>query len=266
MQGDDVGVLEERLLASRRRMALGPGLVERRGAAPDDHVHPERLAVAGHHGADLAVAPDAERLAAQADADRMGLPLAGPERHHLLRNPTERGDDEPPRQLGRRIRRPPGAGQRAHQHAAPRGGVDVDVREDTDLADQTQAIETLEQRRPDRRALADQAERLGVGQALGQRLDVLGVIVPDRHRVAGHPGKAGERPDRVLPVVEDRDVHARSLSRGRAVYSEPHVGATRPTEHARSLPSQPAQAIGLAGVSEDALEVPSEHSIIFRIH
>src|SRR5262249_46863352 len=72
-------------------------------SAPRQHVHAEGLAVAGDDGADLAVAVDAEGLAAQPDADRVRLPLAGPERVHFLWNAPERRDDEPPRELGRRV-------------------------------------------------------------------------------------------------------------------------------------------------------------------
>ena len=73
---------------------------------------------------------------------------------------------------------------RRHDHAEPRAGVDVDVRIDAALADQPQLGQPLEQRRADLRALADQHQRLGVVQALGQRVDVLDVVVPDRDVVA----------------------------------------------------------------------------------
>ena len=74
---------------------------------------------------------------------------------------------------------------RRHDHAEPRAGVDVDVRIDAALADQPELGQALEQRRADLRALADQHQRLGVLQPLGQHVDVLDVVVPDRDVVAG---------------------------------------------------------------------------------
>ena len=66
VQAEHVAGFEERLARRRRHVAVEPGAVARRLAAPDDDVHAEGLAVAGDDLADLAVAPDAERLAARA--------------------------------------------------------------------------------------------------------------------------------------------------------------------------------------------------------
>ena len=63
--------------------------------------------------------------------------------------------------------------------AVPRAGVDVDVGIDAALADQTQPRQALDQRRSDGRALADQHQDLGLGQALGQPVEILDVVVPD---------------------------------------------------------------------------------------
>src|SRR5581483_11464621 len=57
------------------------------------------------------------------------------------------------------------------------------------------------------RALADQHQRLGIAQPLRQRIDVLDVIVPDRHVMACQRGEAIERAHRVVIVVEDGDFH-----------------------------------------------------------
>jgi hypothetical protein len=81
------------------------------------------------------------------------------------------------------------------------------VRIDAALADQPQLVEALEQRRADLRALANQHERLGVAQPLRELVDVLDVVVPDRHVVAGELLEALERAQRVVVVVEDRDFH-----------------------------------------------------------
>src|SRR5205823_11475170 len=45
------------------------------------------------------------------------------------------------------------------------------------------------------------------GEALGEPVDVLHVIVEDRHVERREPGEAGERVQRVEVVVEDRDAH-----------------------------------------------------------
>ena len=133
--------------------------------------------------------------------------LPGLERGHLLRNLPHRREDQPPGQLGRGVRRRAGVLVRRHDDAEPRAGVDVDVRIDAALADQPQLRQALEQRRADLRALADQHQRLGVAQALGERVDVLDVIVPDRDVVAVELPEAGQRPQRVEVVVENRDLH-----------------------------------------------------------
>ena len=86
-------------------------------------------------------------------------------------------------------------------------GVDVDVRVDAALADQPQLRQPLKQRRSDLGALADQHERLGVAQPLGEHVDVLDVVGPDRDVVPGQLGEAVERAQRVEVVVEDRDLH-----------------------------------------------------------
>ena len=96
---------------------------------------------------------------------------------------------------------------RRHDDAAPRAGVDVDMRIDAALADQPELRQALEQRRADLRAFADQHQRLGVAQALGQGVDILDVIVPDRHVVAGELAEAGQGAQGVVVIVEDRDFH-----------------------------------------------------------
>ena len=81
------------------------------------------------------------------------------------------------------------------------------MRVHADLADEPELVEALEERAANGRALADEGECLGVPEPLGENVDVLGVILPDRHVVAGHRAEAGQRPDGVLVVVENGDVH-----------------------------------------------------------
>jgi len=54
-------------------------------------------------------------------------------------------------------------------------GLDIDMRIDAALADQFQLRQPLQQRGPDRRALADQNQRLGVAQPPTSEVDVLHV-------------------------------------------------------------------------------------------
>ena len=81
------------------------------------------------------------------------------------------------------------------------------MRKDAALADQLQLRQPLQQRRADLRALADQHQRLGVAQPLGELVDVLDVIVPDRDVMAGELAEAIQRPQRVEIIVEDGDLH-----------------------------------------------------------
>ncbi len=100
---------------------------------------------------------------------------------------------------------------RAQQDAFLRERIHVDVRVDTALTDQLQLREPFDQRLPDRRALADQHERFGVLQALGQRVGVFRVIVPDRYVVAFEFPERVEGPNDVLVVVEDGNFHLESV-------------------------------------------------------
>ena len=75
----------------------------------------------------------------------------------------------------------------------PRAGTHVDVRIDAALADESEPVEPLEERLADRRALADQNQHLGILEPLSQRVDILGVIVPDGDVVAGDLLEAVER-------------------------------------------------------------------------
>src|SRR5215470_4689942 len=81
------------------------------------------------------------------------------------------------------------------------------MRIDAALADEAEIRQALKQRRADFRALADQHQNLGIAQTLGERVDVLDVIVPNRYLVAGEHAEASQRSQRVVIVVEDRDFH-----------------------------------------------------------
>ena len=68
----------------------------------------------------------------------------------------------------------------------------------------------IEQRRADLRPLADQHQRFGILQALGKRIDILHVVVPDLDFVAVELAETLERAQRVMVVVENRDLHVMS--------------------------------------------------------
>ena len=65
----------------------------------------------------------------------------------------------------------------------------------------------MEERRADLGALANEHERFGLAQSLGERVDVLDVIVPDLDVVSRQLREAVERAQRVVVVVEDGDLH-----------------------------------------------------------
>ena len=97
---------------------------------------------------------------------------------------------------------------RRHHDALLGAGVDVDVRIDAALADQLELGQLGEQRRADAGALADQDQRLGVLQPLGQRVGVLEMVVPDRDVVAVELLEAGQRPHGVVIIVKNGDFHS----------------------------------------------------------
>ncbi len=204
---DHVRLGEEGLAARGGGVAVGLGLLERALAAPREHVHAERAPVARHHRADLAVAQDAQGLAAQPGADRIGLPLARAHRDHLLGDAPHRRDHQAPGQLRGRVGRPARHLARRDDHTPVRARGDVDVGNYADLGDHLQPIEAVEQRRADRGALADAHEHLGILEPAREGVDVLGVVLPDRDVLAGHLLEGVQRADRVLVVVEDRNLH-----------------------------------------------------------
>jgi hypothetical protein len=82
---------------------------------------------------------------------------------------------------------------RRDDHPELRAGVDIDVRVDAALADKPELRQSTEQRRADLGALANQHQRVGLAQSLGERVDVLDVIVPHLDIVAQQLREAVER-------------------------------------------------------------------------
>src|ERR1700744_6510265 len=111
MQRQHVAILEQLLTAFGDTITIGARGFARMLAAPDQHLHAERLAVARQRPADLAVTPDAERLPvqylAQTEVRRQRgrlqpglLPGALLKVRYVLRNAALSGHDKCPRQLG----------------------------------------------------------------------------------------------------------------------------------------------------------------------
>src|SRR5262249_15360701 len=71
--------------------------------------------------------------------------------------------------------------------------------------------QTFEQGRGDLRPLSYEYESVAVGEAPGELVEVLDVVVEDRHVMAGELVEAREGAEGVEPVVEDDDVHVSSF-------------------------------------------------------
>ena len=117
-------------------------------------------------------------------------------------------EDQAPGQFGGGVGGRAGVLVRRYDDALLRAGVDVDVGIDAALADELELGQPRQQRRANVGALADQDQHLGVRQALGQDVDVLGMVVPDRDVVAVQLSKAGQRPHGIVIVVKNSDFHA----------------------------------------------------------
>src|SRR3954467_9283585 len=96
---------------------------------------------------------------------------------------------------------------RGDDDAEPGAGLDVDMRKDAALADETELLQAFEERRPDLRALADEDQRLSIGEPRSERVGLLDMVVPDPDLVPGELPEAPKGAERVVIVVEDRDFH-----------------------------------------------------------
>ena len=89
MQAHDIGSGTERVEIGLGLVAVGPCALDRAGATPGEHAHPERNAVPRHERADRPVADDAERLAVELPAD---CRLPTPARSADASSTTQRAD------------------------------------------------------------------------------------------------------------------------------------------------------------------------------
>src|SRR5262249_15147573 len=206
VQRDDIAVRKELLLAPHRLVTIRPRAGEGGLARPYGHLHAERLAIAGDDRADPAVTVDTEPLAAQraADAD---LPAASFQRGHLLGNLAHRREHQAPGELGSCVGRRAGMLTGGYDDAQPRAGIDIDVRIDAALADEPQLGQALQKRSANGRAFPDQHQRFRVAQPVGERIEVLNVIIPYRHRMTGKLAEARQRAYGVVIIVQYGDFH-----------------------------------------------------------
>ena len=91
-------------------------------------------------------------------------------------------------------------------------GIDVDVRIDAALTDESKRGEAAEQWLADLRSFANQYECLGVPEAFGERVYIFDVIIPDRYVVPIQLAEAGKGAEGVEVVVENRDSHSPPIS------------------------------------------------------
>src|SRR5262249_28112796 len=135
------------------------------------------------------------------------LPASLLQRRHLLRYSAHGGEHQPPRQLRGGEGRMTRMHVRGDDDAAPGAGIEIDVRPYAALRNQAQLVEALDERRADRRALADQNQCLGGLQPLGEAVHILGVVVPDLDVVPRELPEGRQMADRVEEVVQYRDFH-----------------------------------------------------------
>ncbi len=206
VEREHVTIGKKLLLAARRRVPVAARADERAFARPNQDVHPESFAVTRNHAADPTVPVNSERFAAQviADAD---LPLSRLERRHLLGHLAHRRKYQRPCKFGGGIRGRASVLARRNNDSQLRAGIDIDVRVDAPLAYQSEFVQPLKQRSADLRPLADQHQHLGVVQTFGQRIDFLGVVVPDSDLVTRQLSVAFERAESVVVIVKNGDLH-----------------------------------------------------------
>ena len=100
---------------------------------------------------------------------------------------------------------------RRHHDAEPGAGVDVDMRIDAALADEPELGQSLQQRRADFGALANQHQRLGVGEPRRQGVVVLHMVGPDGDVMARHRAETCQRANCIMVIIQDGDFHRELL-------------------------------------------------------
>jgi hypothetical protein len=91
---------------------------------------------------------------------------------------------------------------RRYDHAVPGAGVDIDVRVHAALADQLQFVQAGEKRGANLSPLAYQYEGFGFFQPLGERIELLSVVIPNCDVMACQLLEAGKRAQSIEIVVQ----------------------------------------------------------------
>ena len=188
-------------------IAIGTGLGDGLLAPEHLHLHAKGTTVARHQPADLAVAPDAQGTAMQA-ATKGGLPVSLTHALHIRRQTTQPGQDEKPGQLGGGMRT---TARLRHQDAACSASGDVDMRAGSaGLRHQLQLGQPRQQGCAQACALANQHHRLGLAQALDQRILIGGSVVVDMHGVTVELAERRQAAHCILIVIKYDDAHTLS--------------------------------------------------------
>ena len=227
VQRDDVAVGEQGLQALDR---LGVAMAQAVGVIVIDHAHAHRLGDVGELAADIAVADDAEHLAAHLEgAVGRLVPAALMRRARTVGDPAQQHDDLADGEFGDAAG--VGEGRVEDGYAAQAGGVEIDlIGADREAADGEEALGGGEDRLGELGARADAED-----MRLLDRLDQLGLV--KRLRQAGQVGVAGllQRGDGgIVDPLEQENAEA-VLREGKPVGGEVH-GALRWSSDAPARP------------------------------
>ncbi len=97
---------------------------------------------------------------------------------------------------------------RAKEDAIAGAGLNIDMRKDAALADQSKIGEAVKQRARDAGPLADQHKSFDVGKPVDEFILVFNMIRPDGYIMPRQLCEARKRPQRIKPVVKNRNLHA----------------------------------------------------------
>ena len=206
MQADRVGLGQH--VVDRHRLARKAGGHAR--AAPSDDAHAEAGGDACHLAADAAEAKEAEGAAGELEALRL-RPRAGTQAPVHARDAARRGEQQ--REGVLRDAAVAIAPDRAHAHAEPRGGVEVDIagRAGAQEHDRSQAWKPLEQRRVHGRVPVQHDP--GVGDRRAQ-LGGIGIALEDAKPCGRrHPRERRGHHRRAVDIGDACHPRAPSLSR-----------------------------------------------------
>jgi len=99
--------------------------------------------------------------------------------------------------------------------------MDIDVRVYATLTNQLQFVQAIKERSTNLGPLTYQHERFGIFQALGQRIHILHMVVPDFNVMAIKLLETCECTQRIVVIVQYRNLHVQSDGAGRFRLSKP---------------------------------------------